>query len=132
MTQTSPKKTVRYDPRYLEGIRWFNNRNFFQAHETWEEIWMDRQDESKRFYQGLIQAAVCLHHFERGNIRGARKLYHSSRRYLKAYCPSYQGLDLDRLLDDMTVCCQEIIDQADQFPKGKLDPQQVPKIYLEA
>lgn len=131
MTHESRAGSRKYDSRYLDGIRWFNCRNFFQAHESWEEVWMDRQDDSKRFYQGLIQAAVCLHHFERGNIRGARKLYHSSRGYLKAYGSRYKGLDLDQLLDDMTVCCQDILNLEERFPKGKLKPEHLPEIRLE-
>ena len=40
------------------------------------------------FYKGLIQAAVALHHFGNGNIRGARKVYRSSRGYLEPYRPA--------------------------------------------
>ena len=87
-----------YDPRYLEGIRHFNERAFFEAHEVWEDLWHDEQGPSRRYYQGLIQVAVCLHHFRNGNTRGARKLYHSSRGYLEAYRPQHRGLDVDQLL----------------------------------
>ena len=40
--------------------------------------------ELRLFYKGLIQAAVALHHFGNGNIRGARKVYGRSRGYLAA------------------------------------------------
>jgi uncharacterized protein len=72
-----------YDPRYLEGIRYFNECEFFEAHEVWEDLWADYQGPSRRFYQGLIQVAVCLHHFGNGNGRGAIKLYHGCREYLE-------------------------------------------------
>ncbi len=72
-----------YDPLYLGGIKHFNECDFFEAHEVWEELWTDYRGESRKFYQGLIQAAVALYHFGNGNIRGARKLYHSSRDYLR-------------------------------------------------
>src|SRR6476469_7449491 len=64
-----------YDPRYLEGIEHFNRCDFFEAHESWEELWQDYTGPSRKFYQGLIQVAVCLHHFGNGNTRGAKKLY---------------------------------------------------------
>ena len=42
--------------------------------EEWEELWADYQGPDRQFFQGLIQAAVCLHHFGNGNTRGAKKL----------------------------------------------------------
>ena len=72
-----------YDPRYLDGIEHFNKCDFFEAHEVWEELWADYSGPSRKFYQGLIQVAVCLHHFGNGNIRGAKKLYFGSRGYLE-------------------------------------------------
>ena len=38
-----------YDPRYLEGIRLFNDCEFFEAHDVWEELWADYQGESRKF-----------------------------------------------------------------------------------
>ena len=123
--------TQEYDPRYLKGIEYFNECEFFEAHEVWEELWADYQGPSRKFYQGLIQAAVCLHHFGNGNIRGARKLYESCRtRYLDAYRPWHLGIDLDRLLGQLQVCCQEILDSAEDFPEIEIDPEQIPEIQL--
>src|SRR5713226_7119694 len=82
-----------YDPRYLAGIVLFNRGDFFEAHEVWESLWMDTFGEEKRFYQALIQAAVGLLHFCNGNVRGAAKLYHSSRAYMAKYANPYLGLD---------------------------------------
>jgi predicted metal-dependent hydrolase len=121
-----------YDPRYLEGIRWFNKREFFQAHEAWEGLWLEERGASRRFYQGLIQVAVCLHHFRRGNTRGARKLYHTSRQYLKDYRPRHLGLDLDALMDAMQVCCREVVGSDEYFPEAKLDPDLIPEIHFDS
>ena len=68
-----------YDPLYLQGIAYFNACEFFEAHEVWEELWKSYSGELRLFYKGLIQAAVALHHFGNGNIRGARKVYAASR-----------------------------------------------------
>src|SRR5919206_3766700 len=87
--------TPDYDPRYLAGIVLFNRGDFFEAHEVWEQLWMETHGPEKPFVQGLIQAAVGLCHFCNGNIRGAVKLYHSSREYLRRYGPHHLGLDLD-------------------------------------
>lgn len=64
-----------YPRHYLEGIEHFNARRYFDAHEVWEEIWLRSSGDTRLFYQMLIQAAVGLHHYERGNARGARGMY---------------------------------------------------------
>lgn len=83
-----------YDPRYLEGIDLFNRREFFEAHEIWEELWHDTAGEDRRFYQGLIQAAVAAYHASNGNVPGARRLFHSGRKYMLVYPTLHLGLDI--------------------------------------
>jgi uncharacterized protein len=121
-----------YDPRYLEGIEHFNKCDFFEAHEVWEELWADTQGPPRRFYQGLIQVAVCLHHFGNGNIRGAKKLYVGCRGYLEAYRPRYLDLDLDQLLTQLEACCREILESQEEFPRIEIVPDLIPEIHLEA
>jgi len=121
-----------HDPRYLEGIEHFNKCDFFEAHEVWEELWADTQGPPRRFYQGLIQVAVCLHHFGNGNIRGAKKLYHGCRGYLEDYRPKYLDLNLDKLLVELETCCREILDSKEEFPKIEIVPDLIPEIHLEA
>src|SRR5437016_14375778 len=82
-----------YDTRYLGGILFFNLRDFFEAHEVWESLWLDCAAPERSFYQGLIQAAVGLHHFGNGNLRGALKLYHTSKTYMERFPSPYLGLD---------------------------------------
>lgn len=120
-----------YDTRYLAGIRCFNQRDFFAAHEIWEDLWRDDQGPSRRYYQGLIQLAVCLYHFGRGNTRGAKKLYHSSRGYLEPYCPQHLGLDLDQLLERVSVCCAELVSAADDAPAVALNPELIPQLPVD-
>src|SRR4029077_15659925 len=88
--------TTQYDPRYLAGIVLFNRGDFFEAHEVWESLWMETFTPEKKFYQGLIQAAVALCHFCNGNMAGARKLYKSSREYMLRYGTPFKGLDVER------------------------------------
>ncbi|MCA9149485.1 MAG: DUF309 domain-containing protein [Planctomycetales bacterium] len=119
-----------YDPRYLSGIQYFNDCEFFEAHEVWEELWSDIQGTPRRFYQGLIQVAVCLHHFGNGNLRGARKLYHSSRGYLTEYQPIHEGLDVTKLLAQLESCCAELT-ASDEISGIEIDPELIPEIHLD-
>ena len=87
-----------YDPRYLAGILFFNEHDFFEAHEVWEDLWSESHGAERRFYQGLIQAAVGLFHFSGGNLGGAVKLYRSSYDYMKTCGSPFLGLDVDEVL----------------------------------
>src|SRR5712675_2331650 len=93
-----------YDPRYLAGILLFNRGDFFEAHEVWEDLWAEGHGNERKFYQGLIQAAVGLCHFSNGNLGGAIKLYRSSRDYMKDCGAAFQGLDLARFWEEMERC----------------------------
>jgi len=119
-----------YPPRYLEGIEHFNVCDFYESHEVWEALWADYQGPSRKFYQGLIQAAVALHHFGNGNIRGARKLYFSTRGYLEPYLPKHMGLDLEQFLGQFERCFAEVTASEEDFPEIEIEPDLIPEIHL--
>jgi predicted metal-dependent hydrolase len=82
-----------YDDRYLVGIDCFNRGDYFEAHETWEDLWLDCPGADRRFYQSLIQAAVALYHWRNGNHTGARRLFAAGREKMADYQPRHHGLD---------------------------------------
>ena len=116
---------------YRAGIELFNNCEFFEAHDVWEELWAEYRGESRTFYQGLIQVAVALHHFCNGNVRGAKKLYHSSRAYLDPYRPMHLGCDLDHLFLEMEECFGEMLAQEDNANAVEVNPELIPEIHLD-
>jgi hypothetical protein len=120
-----------YDPRYLAGILFFNERDFFEAHEVWEDIWADSQAPERRFYQALIQAAVALYHFGNGNFGGATKLYRSSRNYMTPYPGVYLGLDTAAFWRDMERCFAGLL--GSEAPPRDLRPEEalIPVIRLD-
>jgi predicted metal-dependent hydrolase len=120
-----------YPALYLEGLRLFNAEEFFESHEVLEELWTETQDERRKFYQGLIQAAVALLHFGNENLGGAKKVYLSSRKYLEPYQPEYEGLDVSGFLLSMQHCFAELIENQDQYPAGiTLRDERIPKVLV--
>jgi len=118
---------------YLEGLRLFNEEEFFECHEVLEELWTNIHDDSRKFYKGLIQASVSLFHFGNGNLGGARKVYLSSRKYLEAYGPEYQGLNLEKFLAEMAFCFEELTSSHETYPDHVvLRDERIPKIDLPA
>ncbi|HLZ10310.1 MAG TPA: DUF309 domain-containing protein [Chloroflexota bacterium] len=120
-----------YDPRYLAGIVCFNRRDFFEAHEIWENLWLDENvGDDRRFIQGLIQAAVGLFHFGNGNLRGAVKLYGTAKNYMDAYPSPYLGLDQAVFWRDMERCFAELR-TAEDNPDVHLNAALIPTIELD-
>jgi predicted metal-dependent hydrolase len=89
------------DSLFRRGIELFNRGEFFDAHEVWEDLWRECPPAERRFYQALIQAAVAALHWSRGNAAGARRLYHSGRKYMDPFRPAYRGLAVDEFWDAM-------------------------------
>jgi predicted metal-dependent hydrolase len=120
-----------YHPLYLAGIAHFNACDYYESHEVWEELWTDYRGPSRKFYQGLIQAAVALYHFGNGNIRGARKLHGSVHGYLDDYVPRHLGLDVTGFLAAFDTCLAEVAASTEEFPEISLDPELLPEIHLD-
>jgi len=120
-----------YDPRYLAGIVLFNRGDFFEAHEVWESIWLEEHGPDRQFYQGLIQAAVGLCHFCNGNVRGAAKLYRSSRDYLARYGAAHHGMDLAGFATQMEHCFAELTAAAEPPLGTQIREELIPEIALD-
>src|SRR5579872_1223372 len=119
-----------YDPRYLAGVLLFNAQDYFEAHEVWEDLWSESHGDERRFYQGLIQAAVGLCHFGNGNLGGAAKLYRSSRDYMER-CPSpFLGLDTAAFWARMERCFRPVLGPAPPDRAARPDPALLPVIEL--
>jgi uncharacterized protein len=120
-----------YDPRYLAGVLFFNARDFFEAHEVWEDLWAESHGPERSFYQGLIQAAVGLFHFSGGNLGGAAKLYRSSRDYMRPCGSPFLGLDADAFWRRMEECFQPLLTGSAADRSLRPDPTLIPVILLE-
>ncbi|HXX44299.1 MAG TPA: DUF309 domain-containing protein [Candidatus Acidoferrales bacterium] len=84
--------------QFERGIAHFNAREFFEAHEAWEELWLRAQEPQKAFLQGIIQVAAAFHHYQRGNSNGAKSLLAAGITKLEGFSPSHGGIDLAALL----------------------------------
>lgn len=85
-----------YPQLYVQFFYHFNvDRDYFECHEVLEELWLDRGRE--KFYQGLLQVAVGLHHARNENINGARKIMIGSLEKLDLYPEAIlMGINLEK------------------------------------
>ena len=86
---------------YHRGIQLFNEQHFYDAHEIWEDVWRETDGPEKKFLQGLIQAAVALHHHSTGNLVGACSLLERARKNLVVYPEDFGGIRVTALLTSL-------------------------------
>jgi uncharacterized protein len=104
---------------YARGIELFNERQFYDAHEIWEDVWRESIGYEKKFLQGLIQAAVALHHHSTGNLVGACSLLERSRRNLAVYPEGFGGIRLTALILSLAAWRESLLSGSPNpaFPK---------------
>lgn len=76
--------------RFLQGLALLNAGEAFDAHEVWEELWLEAGGARARFLQGMIQLAVAMHHWQAGRHPAARRLLERGESKLRT--PDTPGL----------------------------------------
>jgi len=79
------------------GIDLYNAGHYWNAHEAWEQVWLDADRDLRAFYQGLIQVTAAFVHVTRNEYPGAIRLLDAGIE-LQRYPETYLGVRLAPLL----------------------------------
>jgi len=82
---------------FKKGLEAFNSDHFYDAHEHWEEVWLETPHPDKVFLQGLIQVAAAFHHYSRANVKGTRNLLRAGLLKLDLFPEVHGGLAVEPL-----------------------------------
>ena len=82
---------------FFAGLLAYEEKDFFEAHEMWEELWSEYYLDDKTFIQGLIQLAVSFVHLGNGNLKGAKSLLKKSTDKFSSYSGLHRGINIDKL-----------------------------------
>ena len=85
------------DRLFQKGLDAFNSAHFYDAHEHWEEVWLETPNPEKIFLQGLIQVAAAFHHYSRDNSLGCRNLLRAGLDKLDQFPQAHSGLAIEPL-----------------------------------
>ena len=85
--------------KFHDACVYFDAGDYFEAHETWEDLWNEAQGPRHAYLQGLIQVAVALHHAGTGNLKGTKKLFASALNYLEKGREAADEVDVEELRD---------------------------------
>jgi uncharacterized protein len=89
------------DRLYQKGLEAFNSAHFYDAHEHWEEVWLETPNPDKMFLQGLIQIAAGFHHYSRTNLMGTRNLLQAGLLKLDCFPEVHGGLEIEALRESV-------------------------------
>jgi predicted metal-dependent hydrolase len=122
-----------YRAHFLAGVAHFNAHEFWEAHESWETIWLAAESDVEQFLQGMIQLAAAYHHVKRGTHRGAVRLFDAALRRLSAFPQRWSGIDraaaeeAARRHREVVAASEEKV-SADEFPALVLLPSEASAI----
>ena len=82
----------------LLAVEQFNQREYFECHETLENIWNAEPGVIRVLYKGILQVGVGCYHLLRGNYRGATLKLQTGVDYLEPFAPVCMSVDVARLV----------------------------------
>lgn len=113
------------------GVAEFNQRKFFEQHESLERLWRAERGPIRYLYQSILQLGVGFLHLERGNFHGAVVKLENGLALLAAFEPVCQGVDVARLRHEAAGCLRTILELGpDRL--AEFDRRTLPSIILPA
>lgn len=111
----------------LLGIRQFNAGEWYDCHETLEELWIGETGEVRDLLQGMLQIAVALHHWRNGNHGGAVSLLKGGVTYLQRVSDTCLWVDVAALIADADIV-RSSLETLGREKSGALDRELLPRI----
>lgn len=113
----------------LLAIIQFNGGDWFECHETLEDLWIGEDGEMRYFYQGVLQVAVALHHWRNGNFSGAVSLLEGGAGYLRRVESICQQVDVSGFIEAADRL-REVLNGLGPDGMRDLDPGLIPRLRL--
>lgn len=112
-----------------QAVRQFNGGEYFDCHETLEDLWVGSEGEMRDFYQGVLQIAVAIFHWRKGNFAGAMHLLETGAKYLGGVRGVCRCLDVARLISDAGLM-KSALSVLGQVGMADLAPAMIPKVHM--
>jgi hypothetical protein len=91
------------------AIDQFNRGEWFDCHETLEELWVGETGWRRDLYQGILQVAVALHHWQEGNFAGATLLLGQAVKLLHLVEGCGETIDVTALVNNSDRLRRELL-----------------------
>jgi predicted metal-dependent hydrolase len=80
------------------GLAQIERGEYFEAHESLEDVWRAAEPAEKDFYQGLVHVAVAWYQAGRGNRVGCERQLEKAAQRLTPFAPEHRGVDVAAFL----------------------------------
>lgn len=86
---------------FIKGKKEFLDGRYYDAHETWEDLWSDYYLKDRKFVQGLIQLSVSFVHLKNNNMIGAKSLLKKSKAKFSYFEGVHRSINMNKLKNEM-------------------------------
>ena len=114
---------------FIDGINLFNDKKFYEAHESWEELWTEFNLDDALLIQGLIQLSVAYFHITNINLKGSKNLFNKSLPKLEKFkIKNNRNINVQEIIDTAEIALQKVISIKNI---NDFDWNMVPKIKID-
>src|SRR5688572_2056670 len=110
------------------GLEQFNRGEYFEQHESLEEIWIAEPRPLRRLYQGILKVGVGFYKLRLGNYRGTVNHIKGGIAYLERFEDGCLGVEIGRLIMD----AREVLARVEELgPErmGEFDLETLPQVH---
>lgn len=108
------------------GLEEFNRGEYFAAHESLEAAWMAEDGLGREVYRAILQIAVAYYQIERGNYKGAAKMFLRMRQWIDPLPEFCRGIHIAQLRSEAQAAHQALIalgpERISSFDRSLLRP----------
>ncbi len=95
---------------FYVGLEQFNRGEYFEQHESLEEIWLLEARDIRYLYQGILKIGVGLYKLRLGNYRGTVNHLNGGMDYLRPFGEECLGVDLGRLVREAAAVRERVVE----------------------
>ena len=93
------------------GLDAFNRREFFAAHEYFEDAWRKTPGDSREFYRALLHLSGGFFRLTQARPAAALKFFSHTLKWLAFFPSPYRGFITDELIDYLQKISEAIIQE---------------------
>lgn len=136
-----PSGRVVDHPFYRAYFQCWNERQYYEAHDVLEQVWLTKDSPDDDFFKGLIQAAGAFVHLQKNfehpqhpkhgrRLRPAVRLFELAEKNLASFAPLHHGVDVTAFLE-LLKTHRERIQQSD-YRHNPWTPDSAPRLMLSS
>lgn len=129
-----------FHPCYAGFFEYFNRRDYYEAHDVLEHLWLKCRDANHLYFKGLIQIAGAFVHLKKQHARpehptDGRRVHPAARllalgvKNIAPFGPVHMGLDVQAVCELCRDWRSRIL--ASEYRTNPWSPLEAPRLQLE-